>query len=813
MPAITSTGLGSGLKINDIVTGILDAEKVPVQSQIDRDAALATAQISALGSINSALSTFKDSYKDLSKTSTFSAVNISSSDESVVTAKANIGAQTGVFDITVKQKAESHSVASGAFASPFDDIGTGTLTIRFGSYTSGSFVPNADATNTIIAIHSDNLAENPNSDGIPEGPANNTLSTFRDSINANEENGLSASLINDGNGYRLVLTSDKTGENYAMVIVASEDADNDDLDNNTGISRLNYNDNNKYLTQTVAAADAIIIMNGITINRDSNTIDSVITGVELNILDSKPDENIRLNINVDSSSVETEIKDFVENYNKLITQLNEFSNADGANGEEGVLVGDATVRTIENQLRNILNNRMDHLPGSIKSFANLGIFTNRDGTLEINETLSYLPKFSEVLKDNLADVADFFTATGTTTDGQINFVSTNSATEPGTYTIEVTKLATQGSLTLGATLPADFSTTPFVINESNNSFIVRTDLILSNEIKLTKGSYTSESALIAEIQSQINSDATLKAKGISVNVAIENQQLVISSNTYGSSSVVAFTSLDKSISSNVEFDFTSPPVDISSTSTFDISVGGALGSIDIQGSYTTEDEFSTALTAEILSQTGETVTVSFIDNKFVISSEDKNIVISNLGTTVIAELGVEDTSNASDLGLSIIASAAGVNTEGKIDGVEAFGDGQFLLSESGDSTGMKIEILGGAIGSRGSVSFSEGTTVLLNELLLSIIDKKISSASDDVNSSSVENAPVSTLLDAKTDALYKKLEQLDRQDEDLKLRMDKYEARLYKQFNAMDSAVASLNGTLNSLTSMLEQLPGYTRDK
>ena len=59
----------------------------------------------------------------------------------------------------------------------------------------------------------------------------------------------------------------------------------------------------------------------------------------------------------------------------------------------------------------------------------------------------------------------------------------------------------------------------------------------------------------------------------------------------------------------------------------------------------------------------------------------------------------------------------------------------------------------------------------------------------------------------------KKLEQLDRQDADLKLKMDKYEARLYKQFNAMDSAVAALNGTMNSLDSMLDQLPGYTREK
>ncbi len=117
------------------------------------------------------------------------------------------------------------------------------------------------------------------------------------------------------------------------------------------------------------------------------------------------------------------------------------------------------------------------------------------------------------------------------------------------------------------------------------------------------------------------------------------------------------------------------------------------------------------------------------------------------------------------------------------------------------------------MGDRGTVTFSEGSTVVMNDLLLSMIDDQISSSSGDVNSSGVEGAPASTLLDAKTDSLYKKLEQLTRQEEDLQFRMDKYEARLFKQFNAMDSAVAALNATLGSLTSMLDQLPGYTKEK
>ncbi len=691
MPAVTSTGLGSGLQVNDIVTAIIDAEKVPVQEKIDRDAELATAQISAFGSINSALSTFKDSYKDLSKTSTYSAVNINSSNTSVLTATAGIGAQTGVFDVEVQAKAQAQSLVSSTFASPNDAIGTGTLTIRYGSYATGSFAVNPDTTIQTITIDS----------------SNNTLATLRDSLNADANNGLSASIINDGSGYRLVLTSDKTGEDYAMEITVADD-DGNNTDNTSGLSRLAYDDTTQNLTESVAAQNAKIVMNGITITRNSNEIDSVITGVTLNILDAKPGENIRLNINQDTSTVESEIRAFVDNYNSLISQLNEFTKVDTASGEKGVLVGDATVRGIETQLRGVLNNRLEHLTGSIKSFANLGIFTKRDGTLEINETNSALPKFSEVLKNNIADVADFFTATGTASDAQIDFVSSNSLTKPGTYDVEVTQLATRGTLT-GTTV------NNLTIDANNDTFQVRIDGILSNTINLANQTYANLGELVAEMQSKINSDSILLDKGVSVIVSEDAGKIKIESSQYGSSSSVAFTQVD--------------------------------------------------------------------------------------------------TNFLADLGIDVQQGTTGVDVAGKIDGVDAFGDGRYLLSETGNSSGIKIEVTGGALGSRGSVSFSEGSTVIMNNLLLSMIDDQISSASGDVNSSSVENAPPSTLIDSKTDSLYKKLAQLDRQDADLKARMDKYEARLYKQFNAMDAAVAALNATSGSLQSMLDNLPGYSRNK
>jgi flagellar hook-associated protein 2 len=162
-----------------------------------------------------------------------------------------------------------------------------------------------------------------------------------------------------------------------------------------------------------------------------------------------------------------------------------------------------------------------------------------------------------------------------------------------------------------------------------------------------------------------------------------------------------------------------------------------------------------------------------------------------------------DTNFAASFGIGVQQGSDAVDAKGKIDGVEALGDGNTLLSESGNSTGMKVEITGGALGNRGTVTLSEGLTSIMNTVLDGIIDKSISSSKGDMDVSS-------GLLDGKIDALYKQLVEVDRRETDLKYRMDKLEARLYKQFNAMDAVVSQLSATMSSLTQSLATLPGYS---
>ena len=907
MPTITSTGLGSGLEINTIVESLVAAEKDPVMGKLESDAAQATAQISALGQVNSLLSTLKSSYSSLNKNSTFNSTSTTTSDSSIVEATTGFGAKTGVYEIEVQTLAQQHTLitdSDNAYTSVDDVMGGGSIQIRFGSYDGANFTPGTNSTNQTIAIDS-----------------NASISDIRDTINEGGY-GITASILYDGSGYRLTLQNDKSGANEAMEITTTDDDGNHT--DGTGLSALAYDGTNNNLEQTLAAQDSLIDFNGISITRDSNTVTQLIDGVTFELNSAEIGKKVKITVNTDTSKVESEIRAFVENYNSVMSQISEFT-AFNSPTDKGVLIGDTSVRSIESFMRGILNTRLEDIDGSVKSMADLGILTTRDGTLEINEDASNgVAVFSDVLANNIADVAKFFAKSGDTSDSNIDYISSSSFTKEGTYNVVVSQVATQGELKGSATLPADFAATPFVINESNNSFVMRIDGIKSNPITLTSGSYTTEASLIAEIQSQINSDATLKDKGVSVNVAIENQELVIKSNNYGTTSTVAMLSVDDSVTSNAisAFDF-AVPVNIAPTSIFDITVDGVTGSIDIQGSYNADSDLITALQADILAKTGKAATVAIADNKLTITSDSGGAVtFSNLGATSLAELGLVDTTGASDLGVGVSNGSTGVGAEGTINGADALSDGQYLLAQSGsgDAQGIKVEVKGGdfnytaansvlaypftaatdstfelsvdgtlsttfdltgqtfttdnelttaiqalldadvnlssageavtvaivsgkiqftsanatsqlSVSSTGagaisdlgltvasatinsSVSFSEGITSKIDDYLNAVIDNSISNNDGDVYSSNVDGAPPSSLIDAKTDSLYKKLIDIDKQEVSLNYKMDQYEKRLFKEFNAMDMLVAQLGSTMTSLQGALDALPGYTREK
>lgn len=191
------TGIGSGIDIDSIVTALVNSERAPKESQLNRLEKATTSRISALGSFRSVLSELSTALQGLNKLSAFQKQSISSSSPTVLTATSSADLSPGSFSLQVQQLASSSKVAlqsvSGGTAATFN---TGELTISTGS------------SNFSVDVTS----------------ANNSLAGIRDAINvAGQANGVSASIVTDASGSRLVLSSNKTGAGNDIQVSATQD--------------------------------------------------------------------------------------------------------------------------------------------------------------------------------------------------------------------------------------------------------------------------------------------------------------------------------------------------------------------------------------------------------------------------------------------------------------------------------------------------------------------------------------------------------------------------------------------------------------
>ena len=262
MAIISSLGVGSGLDLGSLVTGLLEAERAPTENRLNLKQQNITTELSAFGLLRSSLAQFQSSLSGLQSSTAFDAKEMSLSDNAVFSASVENYADIGSYSIEVSALAKAQSLASNAasaFATVNDSIGTGTLTIQYGTTAAGpySFSPDlARAAETIV---------------VSAANGNTTLSGLRDYINDNDY-GMQASIVNDGNGYRLLLTSQDTGAANSMEITATGDGDGNDNDN-LGLSQLAFNASvQTSMLQTVGAQDAAMSINGLDITRDTNTV-------------------------------------------------------------------------------------------------------------------------------------------------------------------------------------------------------------------------------------------------------------------------------------------------------------------------------------------------------------------------------------------------------------------------------------------------------------------------------------------------------------------------------------------------------------
>lgn len=189
-------GIGSGIDIDSIVTALVNAEKAPKTQQLDRLEKATTSRFSALGTLKGSLSSLQTAIQGLNKTSIFEARTASTTNSSVLTAKAASSAVAGKYSIQVEKLASSSKVGMQSVASGSTTFNSGKLTISAGS----------------------------TSIDVDVSAGKNTLSAIRDSINESGKGvGISATIVTDASGSRLVLSSTKAGEGNDIQVAVTED--------------------------------------------------------------------------------------------------------------------------------------------------------------------------------------------------------------------------------------------------------------------------------------------------------------------------------------------------------------------------------------------------------------------------------------------------------------------------------------------------------------------------------------------------------------------------------------------------------------
>ncbi|WP_020406897.1 flagellar filament capping protein FliD [Hahella ganghwensis] len=574
MANVSSIGIGSGVLTSDLIDKLANAEREPTEKRLDAKEEVASAKLSEISRLKSAVTDLRLSARFLANSSLMTSAKVTSSN-SAVTATAGGSAKLGNYQIDVTNLATAHTLNSGVFAD--DDttaVGTGTLSI------------------TVAGVTKD----------ITIDSSNSALQGIADEINSQSSLGVTATVINTGSGYQLSLSSDETGADNSIEINVTDDDGNDT--DTSGLSQLVFNGTTQNLSEDIAAEDLAFTLNGISITRSTNSVDDVLDGVTFDFTAETGGSLATVKVERDFEAITEKVQDLVDKYNALQEIIKETTAYDTETQVAGVLLGESSVRTVSSQLRNVLYSIIPGLENAnVRSLAEVGISTDEDnGQLLFDSSV-----FQSKLKDYSDDVAALFADQGRTSDSQVDYIRAGINTEVGSYDINITQAATQaelvGSVALGGST---------VVDANNDEFVIKVDGVESGTITLTQDAigYSNED-LVTEIQAQLNADSALSAAGVSVVVSLDaSNQLVFNSSTYGSDSTIEITSADTNSAATLGIDV--------ATGTDGLDVEGTINGEAATGSgqLLTADEGGSAdgIVVKVSgSATGDRGTVTYIE--------------------------------------------------------------------------------------------------------------------------------------------------------------------------------------------------------
>lgn len=379
---ISFGGLGNGVDFGPIVDALVQAERFPIDRINERKLA-AQAKQTDFGLLGGKLLGLQTAANSLRTRLSFDENTISTtsaSSQDLLTASVSSTAAAGTHTVKVSQLASAHQIVSKASTA----VSASDTDIVSGSSGTFSFAVGSGSTQTV---------------SLESG---GTLEDLRNGIN-DLGAGVSASILNTGTegspSFRLVLSANDSGASNAITI-SSDDTDLDTV--TTGVDTFQ------------AAQDSEIILGDelldpVTINRSTNTLTDVISGVTLNLQAKDTNNSVTISVTQDNAAVKEGISAFVAAYNEVVGFVNERTNFDVESGERGLFVGDSLARTVLDRIRQSTFSQISGLT-TYTGASQIGFETQTaDGTIKLNEDT-----LDTVLSANYSAVRNLFIQNPTT---------------------------------------------------------------------------------------------------------------------------------------------------------------------------------------------------------------------------------------------------------------------------------------------------------------------------------------------------------------------------------------------------------------
>ncbi len=359
MATITSPGMASGLPIKDMVAQLVALERAPLtglQTQVNK----AQSKLSLYGTIKSLVTSLGDAGARLSEANTFKAVKATSSVPDVVGVTVAAGTPPTGFSLEVQRLAQAQNTSSAAVPTG-SGMGAGTLTITLGNWGSGSFVAGSQ---TPVQIT------------VEEGK--DTLIDIAGQINGSDA-GVTATVLKDANGERLLLRSKATGAEMGFRVEATDTNAGDGKD----LGRLAYTGAGSPSTLTQAGLNAQFTINGVAIESAANTVKDSVDGLTFELKKVTTDP-VEVSVSNDKDAMKKAVQGFVDAYNAVMDMLATSTKYDPETKVAGSLQGDSTAVGLRNAIRGMM--RSSTPGGEFTQLVDVGIEIKSDGKMSINST-------------------------------------------------------------------------------------------------------------------------------------------------------------------------------------------------------------------------------------------------------------------------------------------------------------------------------------------------------------------------------------------------------------------------------------------